>query len=159
MEWARRRERETLMPFGPQSAFRPFASALRARQAPLAAAVGFVALAASAWPAEANPFFQRETGRPCAGCHLPGREEDGRSGLNRWGWSFLRCGYRPCDGSGSGGRGGRGQADDDDRPRVDRAKCARLTAAFERAVDNEMPSATIRSLRVQARIACQGVRG
>jgi hypothetical protein len=40
----------------------------------------------------ANRQFQRETGKPCGFCHVPGREP----ALNPQGRKYQACGYRFC---------------------------------------------------------------
>ncbi len=54
------------------------------------------ALATLALPgiAEANPFFAKQSGLGCSGCHQPGQEEAGVKGLNPAGLAFKNCGYK-----------------------------------------------------------------
>lgn len=44
--------------------------------------------------AQANPFFAKQTGLGCSGCHHPGQEEAGVKGLNPAGLAFKNCGYK-----------------------------------------------------------------
>jgi len=42
----------------------------------------------------ASPFFAQQTGKDCVACHQPGREADGKAGLNPMGQAFLQCGFK-----------------------------------------------------------------
>ncbi len=56
----------------------------------LQAALAMVMALTFASATTANPYFAGHTNKDCADCHLPGRENEGRSGLNPMGASFLR---------------------------------------------------------------------
>jgi hypothetical protein len=59
-----------------------------------------LAMTAVSQQSQANRQFQRETGKPCGFCHVPGNEP----ALNSRGRQFQSCGYSPrCWGNSDGG--------------------------------------------------------